>query len=290
VVGSQSTERLDARDLGRLMLGKDRETAAADWHAAVRKSMGPVFFELKGVCSDGYRRVSRLRGLDLELRGGEIVGIVGIDGNGQRELEELLAGVRPMTAGSVRVEGEAVSPHIESLRRLGVAQLSGDRERAGLVAGMSLVDNWVLKRTHGDAFFFPRGWQDRGRARAATVRAIEQFSIQPADPDALVSTLSGGNAQKLAIARELADEPKVLIAINPTRGLDVGSTDEVHARLAAVRRRGGSVLLISTELDEVQGLADRVFALVEGQLMPVAPGIDRASLGTILLGRGEVGE
>jgi len=232
------------------------------------------------------RDASALRGLDLEIARGELVGIAGIDGNGQLELEEVLVGVRPMTAGGLRVAGERVEPGVHQLRAHGVAHLSGDREDAGLVPGLSLTENWILKASGEPSRFFHNGFVDAAAARAATDEAIERFGIRPPDAAADVATLSGGNAQKLAVARELTESPDVLLAVNPTRGLDVGSARFVHEQMLALRERGGAVLLLSTELDEVLLLADRVFVLVRGELVPVARDADRAEIGAVMLGRG----
>jgi simple sugar transport system ATP-binding protein len=241
---------------------------------------------LRGLCVPGVTERSRLRGLDLELRGGEIVGVVGIDGNGQRELEEALAGVRKPSAGEIEVAGRRVALRPRTLRRAGLAHLSGDRERAGLVRGMSLAENFVLKGSWDDRRFFRRGRIDRRAASRAAREAAERYGIVPPDPERDIASLSGGNAQKLAVARELDGDPPVLVAANPTRGLDVGSARFVQEQLLARRDAGGAVLLISAELDEALALADRVVALVRGELRPVPPGADRAAIGAILLGEG----
>lgn len=275
----------DARTLGRLMLGRDLESLARPPPRAVSAGAeGPPLLELRGLCAPGVREASRLRDVSLALRAGEIVGVAGIDGNGQRELEEVLAGVRPRSAGQVEVDGRAIEPGIASLRAAGVAHLSGERERGGLVPGMTVTENLLLKGSRDDAHHFRRGFVDRAAARRSAQEAIARFGIEPPDPDADIATLSGGNAQKVAVARELETRPRVLVATNPTRGLDVGSTRFVHAQLLRLRAEGGAVLLVSTELDEVLALADRVVAMVSGRLVPVPEGTDRAALGAILLG------
>ena len=272
----------DARTLGRLMLGRELEGLAKP--PPRREAGAPPLLALHGLCAPGVREASRLRDVSLALHPGEIVGVAGIDGNGQRELEEVLAGVRPRTAGRLEVEGRELEPGIASLRAAGVAHLSGERERGGLVPGMTVTENLLLKGSRDDRRAFPRGFLDRAAARRAAEHAIARYGIEPPDPDADIATLSGGNAQKVAVARELETRPRVLIATNPTRGLDVGSARFVHAELLGLRERGGAVLLVSTELDEVLALADRVVALVAGRLVPVPPGIDRAALGAVLLG------
>jgi len=302
VVGTVAARGTSALELGRMMLGRSMPTLARPPRPEVPRDAPPAF-ALVGLEAEGVRDASRLRGLDLAVGAGEIVGIAGIDGNGQRELEEVLVGVRPLIAGELRVHGRAVAPGVHTLRAHGVAHLSGDREGGGLVAGLSLTENWILKacgdrpreggaRAHQSgepsesARYFHHGFIDRNEARRATEAAIERFEIRPPDAAAHVSTLSGGNAQKLAVARELAGSPDVLIAINPTRGLDVGSARFVHEQLLAVRARGGAVLLVSTELDEVLMLADRLLALVRGELVELARSASRAEIGAVMLGRG----
>ncbi len=287
VVAVREARGLDAHALGRWMLG-DRAERPVDGPTAPESTSAQVSptprLALRGLEATGSREASRLRGLSLEVHPGELVGIAGIDGNGQRELEEVLVGVRRLDAGRIEVDGVRVAPTLRALRAHGVAHLSGERERGGLVAGLSIAENLVLQSSYDDSRHFRPGWIDRTAVRADARRAVERFQIEPADVDADIATLSGGNAQKVALARAFAAEPRVLVAVNPTRGLDFGATRFVHDQLRAMRARGGTVLLISTEIDEVLELADPVFALVEGRLQHVARGIDRAAFGAILLG------
>jgi simple sugar transport system ATP-binding protein len=215
-----------------------------------------------------------LRGIDLEVRAGEICAVAGIDGNGQTPLEEVLAGVRPLEEGSLEV------------LRPPLALIPGDRQRTGLVLGLALDENFALvEAARGGGHLFRRGWLRRERLRAETEGAIEHFEIQgtPADP---VATLSGGNQQKLLIARALRTPPGVLVAVNPTRGLDVSATAFIRREIVDVVRRGTAVLLVSTDLDEVLELADRIGVLFRGRLTPVEPGREtRARVGELMLGR-----
>ena len=304
-VATESAEALDARTLGELMLGGEisgfGDSAATVEHAGASERtrgipavgsvtpvrQGDAVLRLVGVCAKGLREASALREIDLEVCAGEIVGVAGIDGNGQRELEEVLVGLRPLLAGRVEFEGREVELDARVLRDLGVSHLSGDAERAGLVAGFDLTSNWILKDAYRGSRFFPRGVLDRRLARQSVEQAMDRYRVVPADADADIATLSGGNAQKLAVARELDVAPRLLIAVNPTRGLDVGSARFVHERLLELRADGAAVLLISTELDEVLGLSDRVVALVRGEVCPVPAEADRALLGAIMLGRSE---
>ena len=271
----------NAQELGRLMLGRD--SPPLERGARPPETVASAL-AIRDLAAPGLSGVSRLHRIDLEVSGSEILGVVGIDGNGQRELEEVLAGVRRPTRGEIRVHGRPVAPESRALRAAGLAHLSGDRDGAGLIPAFTLAENWILKGSYDDRRYFRRGLVDAAAARRAVRSAAERFGIVPADPDATVASLSGGNAQKLAVARELDGGPPVLVAVNPTRGLDVGSARFVHEELLARRAAGGAVLLISTDLDEVLMLADRVVALVRGSLVPVPPGSDRATIGAILLG------
>ncbi len=278
----------DARGLGRLMLGRDLPASGAQRASAPRAGVSPPPGEpalaIHGLCAEGLTEASRLRRISLQVGSGEILGLAGSDGNGQRELEEVLAGLRRPSGGVIQLAGRAVEPHPRALLAAGLAHLSGDRERAGLVPGFSIAENLVLKDSYGDARCFRHGFLDRSAARDAARSVIERFAILPPDPDVDVAALSGGNAQKVAVAGELERAPVALVAFNPTRGLDVGSTAFVHERLLALRASGAAVLLVSTELDEVLALADRVGVLFRGALVDVPPGSDRAAVGALLLG------
>jgi ABC-type uncharacterized transport system ATPase subunit len=285
-VASLACAQMSASELGRWMLGD--ELAAIERREPAQRGgeRGPAL-EMRALSARGSDESSRLREIDLAVHAGEILGVVGIDGNGQRELEEVLAGVERPSGGEIRVRGERVDPRPRSLRAAGVAHLSGDRETAGLVPGMSLAENFALKGSYDDRRFFRYGRFDRAAARSAAAAAARRFSITPPDPDFDCAALSGGNAQKLAVARELDGSPAVLVAANPTRGLDVGSARFVQQQLLERAAAGVAVLLVSSDLDEALAIADRLVAIVRGCLVAVPPGADRAAIGAILLGRAQ---
>jgi simple sugar transport system ATP-binding protein len=271
----------DAHALGRAMLGRDLPPLQRRDRSPATE---PPAFAIRKLSAPGITEASRLREVALEVPPGEILGVAGIDGNGQRELEEVLAGVRRPERGEVWIGGDRIAPHARALRAAGLAHLSGDRETSGLIGDFTIAENLILKGSYDDRRYFRWGWLDLEAARRDAADVTRRFGVRPADPDADAAVLSGGNAQKLAVARELAGDPPVLVAVNPTRGLDVGSARFVHERLLDRRDAGAAVLLISTELDEVIALADRVVALVRGAVVPIPPGADRAAIGAILLG------
>jgi simple sugar transport system ATP-binding protein len=221
-------------------------------------------------------RAGRLRGIDLEVRGGEICAVAGIDGNGQGDLEEVLARVRPLESGLL----EVLDPPL--------AVLSGDRQRTGLVLGLDLGENLVLAEAArgGAPPVFRRGLL-RPRALAHEARvALARFAIR-GRPDVPARTLSGGNQQKLCVARALRARPRVLVAVNPTRGLDVVSTAAVREELRAQAQGGGAVLLVSTDLEEVLALGTRIAVLFRGRLTTLEPErCTRARIGELMLGEG----
>jgi simple sugar transport system ATP-binding protein len=272
----------DRAELGRRMLGRDLPPLR---RAPRRRREGPPILRIRSLSAPGLRETSRLRAIDLEVESGEIVGVAGIDGNGQREFEEVMAGLRRPWSGSLEVDGRPVEPGARRLRAAGVAHLSGDRERAGLIAGFDVTENLILKGSHDDRRFFRPWWIDLGAARERARVLLGEFGVEPPDPRARTAILSGGNAQKVAVARELESPPRLLIAVNPTRGLDVGSARFVHERILSLREAGSGVLILSTELDEILALSDRVVALVRGRIVPVPEGSDRAQIGAILLGQ-----
>ncbi len=265
-VASQSLDGLDAAALGRLMVG---DALPPPGRPPVVEP-GPLALTLEGVRAGG------LAGIDLELRAGELVALAGIDGNGQGPLEEILAGVRALDAGSVRV---LRPPH---------ALLSGDRHRTGLVHDRSVDETLVLPEaaSGGGPPVFARGLVRRKALRDAARAAIERFEIK-AQPEAAARALSGGNQQKLCVARALRARPGVLVAVNPTRGLDLAATAAVREELRREVRAGTAVLWISTELEEVLELGQRIAVLFRGRLLPVPPDAHtRAAIGRLMLGEG----
>jgi simple sugar transport system ATP-binding protein len=213
------------------------------------------------------RGLEAVRGVSLTVRKGEIVGIAGVDGNGQKELVEALAGMRQPAAGRIRLDGRDLtraSPRESA--EAGVGYIPEDRHRHGLVLDFSIAENAVL-HDYEQPPISRRGWLS---PRAMVERArgyIERFDIRGGDTTTPAGSLSGGNQQKLVLAREIEGDPRVLLASQPTRGLDVGAIEFVHRRLIEQREAGRGLLLVSFELDEILGLADRILVMYEGRIV-----------------------
>ena len=208
----------------------------------------------------------RLQGVDLVVRGGEIVGVAGVEGNGQRELAEALIGLTPATEGRVLLEGKDLAGwSVEEVRNAGVAYIPEDRHEQGLVLDMSLWENSVLGR-QDDAEFSGRLVLLIGKIKALAAVLIRRFDVRALNINVSAGTLSGGNQQKLILARELETDPKLLVAAQPTRGLDVGAIEFVWRQILEQKAQGRAVLVISAELDEIYALSDRIVTLYEGRI------------------------
>jgi ABC-type uncharacterized transport system ATPase subunit len=237
------------------------------------------------------RELSALRGVSFEVRAGEIVGIAGVDGNGQTELVEALVGLRRATHGRIVLEGEDVTG--EGPRQLidgGVGHIPEDRHRRGLVLEFSVAENLSLHdyRKEPESHF---GWLWPRRIVSRARTLIREFDIRGAGPQTRAGGLSGGNQQKVVIAREIAGRPHVLVAAQPTRGLDVGAIEYVHRRLVEERDAGKAVLLVSLELDEIRSLSDRILAIYEGAIVgEYGPEASEEELGLAMTGGGRRGD
>lgn len=276
-VGSDASEQ----DLANAMVG--RQIVLRPQRPSLAR--GAPMLQLVGLNSSGQ---PGLHGIDLTVCAGEIFGVVGVDGNGQLELEEVLGGLRTPTAGRILVDGtevKALQPR--RIRDLGVAHIPSDRQRRGLVAEASVRDNVRLGQ-HRRSPFLRRGLLNQGAAQQYALRLIESFDIRTTGPDQAAGTLSGGNQQKLIIARELSQGGRLVVASQPTRGVDVGATEFIYAELLKARAEGRAVLLITADLDEALALSDRIGVLYQGRLVGVTERADREQLGLWMAGVGEV--
>ena len=228
-----------------------------------------------------------MRGLSFDVRAGEIVGIAGIDGNGQTELIDAMTGLRRAESGAVTVAGEDVTTdsvhgHFEA----GLGHIPEDRQRRGLVLEFSIAENIALHdyRSAPDSRF---GWLFPGRLIERGARLIKAYDVRGGGPYTRAGGLSGGNQQKVVLAREIDRNPRVLIAAQPTRGLDVGAIEFVHRRLVEERDEGRGILLVSLELDEILSLSDRILVMYEGEIVgEFPPSASEEELGIAMTGGG----
>jgi general nucleoside transport system ATP-binding protein len=259
---------LTREDLVRMMIG----TAAVPAPAA-RATMAPATapaLELREIVALNDHGVVAVRDVSLAVKPGEIVGIAGVSGNGQRELVEVLAGQRQRQSGGVRVAGAPYSPRRADMRRRRVFVLTEEPLDNACVRGMSVADNLAFRSF--DEPPIAHGWLVSRRAIREQARAlIARYRIHAAGPDVRLDTLSGGNVQRTVLARELSADVAVLVAQNPCAGLDFGATAEIRSQIMAARNRGAAVLLISEDLDELLELADRIVVMFEGSIVHETP-------------------
>jgi len=233
------------------------------------------------------RGIPKVRGVSFDVRAGEIVGIAGVDGNGQTELVEGLTGLRKIDGGTVTVAGQDLSDASpgESLDA-GVGHIPEDRQRRGLVLEFSIAENVALHDYDKEpnakwGWIFPARMIQRARD------VIKEFDVRGGNPLTRAGGLSGGNQQKLVAAREIARDPKVLIAAQPTRGLDVGAIEYLHRRIVTERDEGRAILLVSLELDEILSLSDRILVMYEGEIVGEHTGeVSEEQIGLEMLGGG----
>ncbi len=282
-VGTRQTAETTAPELAEMMVGRavslrvDRPPAHPGEPVLVANDL-----HLRG--TQGHEA---LAGVNLELRRGEILGICGVEGNGQAELIEVLAGLRRPDRGQVLLkETDVTATGTNPRRRLGLSYIPEDRHGRGLVLPFSLTENVLLGNAE-EAPFSQGGRIDYPGSRSLTERLMGAFDVRAPGPDTPAGALSGGNQQKLIIARELHREPDALLAVQPTRGLDVGAIEFVHKQLVAERDKGRGVLLISFDLDEVMDLSDRLLVIYQGRIVGefLSGQVTRTELGLLMGGR-----
>jgi simple sugar transport system ATP-binding protein len=245
-----------------------------------------VVLDVVGLSASDDIGLPAVRDISLQVRAGEILGIAGVEGNGQRELVQALTGLRACRAQAVAVLGQdALGKSPRDIHAMGVGHVPEDREADGLVGAYSVADNLVLDR-YNDPEFARFGVRNLKAVDALADGLVGQFDIRTPSSQTTVQSLSGGNKQKVVIARELAAEPALLIAAQPTRGVDVGSIEFIHSQIVAARDRGAAVLLVSAELDEVLGLSDRIAVMYDGRIVETmeAQGADRGRIGLLMAG------
>jgi simple sugar transport system ATP-binding protein len=263
VAGSADPTEATQQTLANLMVGRDVVFQVDKSEAAPTD----VVLSVRDLGVDDDRGLRAVNGLSLQVRAGEIFGVAGVEGNGQRELIEAVTGMRPVQRGSVEILGrDATNKTPRAITQMGTAHVPEDRGKHGLVGSYTIADNIVLNR-YNTAPFVKRWVRQTAAIDAEATRLVEEYDVRTPGIHIPVDNLSGGNQQKVIIARELSGDVKVLFVAQPTRGLDVGSIEFIHNQIIAMRDRGVGVLLVSAELDEILSLSDRIGVLYRGALV-----------------------
>ncbi len=282
VIGTVTPDETDQAQLAAMMVGRE---------VILKVEKDPAQPEQEVLCVDDLRvlddrALEVVCGISLSVRAGEVLGVAGVQGNGQTELVEALTGLRKPSSGKITIAGHDVTAKSpRPITETGVAHIPEDRQRHGLVLSYPVSDNLVLC-TYYRPPFARRGVLNHQAIDANAVRLVEAFDVRTPSPYVPASKLSGGNQQKVIVARELSRPIKLLIANQPTRGLDVGSIEYIHKEIVRMRDEGCAVLLVSAELDEIMALADRIAVIYQGQIMDTLPAdqVTKEHLGLLMAG------
>ena len=291
VVATLPTLQTDKPSLAKSMVG--REVVFRLEKSVVKR--GERLLQVDSVHALNDRGLPALRGVSLDLYGGEILGVAGVSGNGQTELAEILTGLRRATKGRVILSGKAITNRsAREITDLGIAHVPAERIRMGIVPALSIRENLLLK-SYRHPPFSRFCFLNRKESDANARRAMEDYQIAAPSDETATKLLSGGNIQRVVLARELSGDPRLIIAAHPTYGLDVGATEQVRQVLLKQRERGAAVLLISEDLEEIMTISDRILVLFNGEVMGIidADGADVEQIGLMMAGtrhEGAVGE
>jgi simple sugar transport system ATP-binding protein len=273
-------------ELARLMVGREVIFRLTKPPA----KSGELVLQVSKVSALNDRNLPALKEVSFDVREGEILGIAGVSGNGQRELADVLTGRRTPTAGTIRIRGQDVTnAGSRRIVDLNVGFIPEDRVDVGLIMSLPILNNAIIKKYRE----FSKGpLLDYSTASEYADKIVKEFGVKTPSVKYPTRTLSGGNLQKLILARDLARDPHLLIACQPTRGLDVGATEEIQSRILEQRARGHAVLLISEDLDEIFSLSDRIAVMFEGEIMGIVRAQDAAldDIGLMMAGSKRVGE
>ncbi|NWF95768.1 MAG: ABC transporter ATP-binding protein [Candidatus Thorarchaeota archaeon] len=284
LVGTVQTADTSPQQLALMMVG--REVVFTLEKTPARP--GEVVLDVDRLCVRDNRGLEVVKSVSLQVRAGEILGVAGVEGNGQTELVEALAGLRSPASGRISISGvESTKMGPRQVRDIRVAHIPEDRHRRGLILGFTVQENLVLGKHHRPPYARgPLGLIiDEQCIRASSETLVSSYAIKVPDTLAAAKTMSGGNQQKTVVARELSGDPALVLAAQPTRGLDVGATEYIHGVLLGMRDRGAAVLLVSAELDEVRNLADRIAVMYGGRIVAMcSPDTTQEQLGLLMAG------
>ena len=282
VVGTTTPDQTDQAGLAQMMVGRSVLLRVEKKPA----TPGSVVLEVEDLKVEGALGLPAVKNASLNVRAGEIVGIAGVEGNGQRELVEALTGLRKSTAKVITINGiDAIGSSPHDIHEMGVGHVPEDREKDGVVGQYSIADNMVLNR-FDEPEFASKGIRNRSAVNELADTLVDEYDVRTPSIQTTAQSLSGGNKQKVVIARELAANPSLLIASQPTRGVDVGSIEFIHSQIVKARDEGAGVLLVSAELDEVMGLSDRILVMYDGRIVAEidAENADRGRIGRLMAG------
>ena len=266
-MGTKLTSETTKQDLANWMVG--REVGFAPDRGVLERC--EIRLKLENVSCGSDRGTPGLRNVSLDVYSGEVLGIAGVSGNGQRELAEAVTGLRKVTGGKVILEGEDVTNLLPTeLTERMLSYIPEERMRDGMIKNFSVAENMILREHHKQPYS-RFGFLNLGEISRNSEKLISQFQVKTPSQETLAKNLSGGNIQKVVIARELSRQPRAIIAAQPTRGLDIGATEYVRQQLIEQRKEGTAILLISEDLDEIFALSDRIAVLYEGQIMDIVP-------------------
>jgi ABC-type uncharacterized transport system ATPase subunit len=264
VIGTHPTKNVSRDELIKMMVGREIKPLSPQ---PIEK--GSVRLSIKDLRAIGDRGTEVLRGINLSIHAGEIVGLAGVSGNGQRELAESLAGLRKLVSGSIEIDGQDItSLSLKKRVEAGQSYIPEERMRDGAIREFSVQENLFL-HDHASPKFSDGIFLNFKKMASYGARMVKEFAVKTPSLNTPLKNLSGGNIQKLIMARELSRQPKVLIAAQPTRGVDIGSTEYIHQRLLAQRDTGTAILLISEDLDEITALSDRIAVIYEGAIIGI---------------------
>lgn len=283
-IDTVKVEDVSEEDLASMMVGRNVSFKVDK----VDKKPGEVVLEIDNLYVKDNRGLDAVKGLSLKLRKGEILGIAGVDGNGQKELLEALTGLRKVESGKIIMNGKDItnlSPReiIDS----GINNIPEDRQKRGLVLDFTVAENLILENYHKEPFS-NKGKLNHKAINDFAAESVEKFDVRPRNINQLAGALSGGNQQKVIIAREITNDPEVLIAAQPTRGLDVGAIEYVHKFLVNQRDNDKAVLLISFELDEIMDVSDKIAVIYDGKIVDIidSKDADEDTIGLLMAGGG----
>jgi simple sugar transport system ATP-binding protein len=260
--------------------------------ASLSPCSGETVLEVNDLWARDERRLPALRGVSFNVRAGEIVGIAGVAGNGQSELADVIAGLRPASHGSVMLAGQSlVGRSAREIRAAGVAHVPADRIGRGVDRNASVASNILMGRQDQRPWSSRSGIIDRSYLDTQTRALIKRFDIRTQGPDSVVKSLSGGNIQKVVLAREFSSDARFLLVDQPTRGVDIGATEAIHSEIMRQRGEGKAILLVSVQLDELMALADRILVMFAGLIMDdlAGEGVNEEELGLLMGGVGPHG-